>query len=106
MKFIFFGAALFVLCQACGSRDVDVVYDKQAPAESYSFADFQAKCFTCHPGSAPAIPGDEAGFRAAAKVKARIENGSMPPSKEGFDKAKALAFFSKEEKPSQPTGGY
>jgi hypothetical protein len=89
---------LFVL-QACGTS----TEYKKAPSggggkgggEAYTWAQMQDYCLTCHNSSAPAIPTDENGFQASAKVRARIENGSMPPAaaKGDFDAARAIAYL-------------
>jgi len=93
MRLFFFSAALFVLCTACGSRDVDVIYDTPKPIEAYTFEELKAKCTKCHPGNGVSIPLEEALFRGSAKVRSEIEGGDMPPNPEGFDKSRALAFF-------------
>lgn len=81
---------LLLLLLSCGAKDdYEIVY----PPNAYTFDEIKSACVKCHNASAPAIPLDESTFKASAKVKARIENGSMPPSPEGFDKARALQFF-------------
>jgi len=62
--------------------------------KAYTWDEIKAACGTCHNSSAPAIPiGDEKAFKASAKVKARISNGTMPPTAGSFDKARALAYI-------------
>lgn len=91
--------AIFMMF-ACGmQRGVEVRYKKKEPAnpdQPYVFADMDRYCFNCHNSSAPKIPLDEEGFKASAKVKARISNGSMPPSAGDFDKDKAIAYIEGE----------
>jgi hypothetical protein len=64
---------------------------------AYTWDEMKNRCFTCHNGSAPAIPLDEEGFQASSKVRARIAGGSMPPAaaKGDFDAARAIAYLDK-----------
>ena len=92
--FIAFLAAL--LLAGCGSYDtysVDKPGTDGKEIKAYTWDDMKGFCFSCHNQKAPKIPLKEAGFLASPKVRARISNGSMPPSPGGFDKARALAYL-------------
>lgn len=97
---MFFFEAIFLgvlacIVIACGSRETEIRYEDHTTPKEYTWDDMKAKCFTCHNSSAPQIPVDEAGFKSSEKVKLRISGGSMPPNKDGFDKAAALSYLEK-----------
>ncbi len=86
--------------QGCGSGKTE--YKKgqgvgNGDVAAYSWGDMKTYCFNCHNGTAPAIPLDEEGFQASAKVRARIVGGTMPPAaaKGDFDAARAIAYLDK-----------
>lgn len=107
---------LLILCvflmTACGAPEEEIVYADKQPDDvvAYSWAEMQTSCMNCHNSSAPAIPLTEADFKASAKVKTRIANGSMPPTKGDFDKSRALKYLEvekkEEAKEDKPSGGY
>ena len=79
---------------SCGSKETEIVYEDNKPAVPYNFEILKSKCSKCHPSSAPALPTDEAGWKASAKIKSEITSGDMPKgSQVGFDKAAALKFL-------------
>jgi len=91
---VFFIGIMVSIMVACGSKETEIRYGDPGTPGKYTWADIKAKCFTCHPSSAPAIPTTEAEFKASAKVKEEISSGSMPKGNQsGFDKAAALAYL-------------
>jgi len=85
---------------ACGGyfedERTEIVFEDEKPKplpKVYTWADMKKACFNCHNSSAPPIPLDEAGFRASPKVRARIQDDTMPPNKSGFVKSKALEYL-------------
>ena len=91
IKFLF----IAVLFAACGAPEEEIVYVDKKPdnVKAYAWSDMKSYCLTCHNSSAPAIPLDEAGFKASAKVKKRIADGSMPPNNKEFKKDRALKYL-------------
>lgn len=96
MKMIIKLIALLLLI-SCGKQETEkeVITRKKSTStiELYTFDDFKKYCFGCHNQTAPTIPTDEVAFKASAKVKTRILNGTMPPSKGDFDINKAIKYF-------------
>ena len=99
MKKYLFLTCFFVV--SCGGDDYFVPQPKgrttvekpDGQPVAYSFSKIEKSCFSCHNSSAPKIPLDEKGFKASKKVRARIEDGTMPPSQKDWDKKKALEYL-------------
>lgn len=97
MRIIF----LSILFLGCGADDYIVPQPKGqtrvekpgSPDVAYTFGKMKRSCFGCHNATAPKIPLDEDGFKASSKVKARIKDGTMPPSQSDWDIKKALDYL-------------
>jgi len=100
--------AFLVVLFGCGSKETIYPAPKPTGGTAYTFQELDAVCSKCHNDSTsnPKIPHEEVAFRAAAKVKAEIQSGDMPPNPAGFDKAKALAFFDVKKPKPADDGGY
>lgn len=84
---------LMLFLISCGGDEI--IY-KNKPVDNnvvYGFADMEKACFSCHNEKAPEIPLDEAGFKASASVRARIQDGTMPPDASSFSKDAALKYI-------------